>query len=292
MCLLGALPVVGPAYAGPNAGGTLIIHDTGLLGSVGPEGPVFTPLAECDAADTEAAVGVECTWVVYAAFPVEGIPRFKGLTFQERFDPAALIITGGGMTDSIAGRVVGYGGWPTTDGGVAWVTFNPAQTAKLVPICWFSGEAAASGATFRVSENPEAWAVFEDDSSPPEEDPVLGFGTLGFGAAGSNRCPGGLGYCCRCDGACFILTEAECTALLGGGSWVADNGCDPNPCGLVSSDDGACCLPDATCHIYEPCACTLAGGIYKGDFTPCSPTLCATPVREGTWGWIKSRYRR
>lgn len=289
--LFGALPVVGPVYAGPNAGGTLIIHDTGLLGSVGPEGPVFTPLAECAVADTEAAVGVECTWVVYAAFPAEGSPRFKGLTFQERFDPGSLIITGGGMMDPPAAHVVVLGGWPTTDEGVIWVTFDPAQTTKLVPICWFSGEAAVSGTTFRVSDNPGASPVFRDDSSPPEEDPVLGFGTLGFGVAGSNRCPGGLGFCCRCDGACSISTEAECAALLGGDWWTADYSCEPNMCLVVSTDDGACCLPDATCRIETPCGCRLARGVYKGDFTPCSPTPCITPVREVTWGWIKNRYR-
>jgi serine/threonine-protein kinase len=35
----------------------------------------------------------------------------------------------------------------------------------------------------------------------------------------------------------------------------------------------------------------MRGGVYKGDFTPCDPAPCITPVREVTWGWIKNRYR-
>jgi hypothetical protein len=171
------------------------------------------------------------------------------------------------------------------------VNFDAAQTRQLIPICWFTGYSAEAETVFRLSARPGQVGVFRDDSSPPQQDPILDFGTLGFGTAGSKRCPGGLGYCCRCDGRCFVLTEAECMALPGGGGWAANYGCDPNPCGMISMDDGACCLPDATRRVYSHCACTMSLGIYKGDFVLCSPTLCSTPVQETTWGRIKSQYR-
>jgi hypothetical protein len=38
--------------------------------------------------------------------------------------------------------------------------------------------------------------------------------------------------------------------------------------------EGACCLPDNSCVVTDPTCCLQQGGVYQGDFVPCTPTLC------------------
>ena len=46
---------------------------------------------------------------------------------------------------------------------------------------------------------------------------------------------------------------------------------------VVPQPNGACCLHGNGCQIRTEQACTLAGGIYKGDDVPCTPSPCAHP---------------
>lgn len=54
----------------------------------------------------------------------------------------------------------------------------------------------------------------------------------------------------------------------------------------------ACCLSDGSCSMQFPGECTLLKGTPAGPGTTCTPSPCGvTPVRPGTWGGIKIRYR-
>jgi hypothetical protein len=56
---------------------------------------------------------------------------------------------------------------------------------------------------------------------------------------------------------------------------------------------GACCVgqsPNIECRITSSTACADQGGTYIGDTTVCDPFPCLVPVRETTWGKLKSLY--
>ena len=72
LCLLAVLcSTASVATAGPNEGGVLWVHDTGILFSSDLDlPPASTPPADCAGVDNEQDVdGVERVWKVYAAFP-------------------------------------------------------------------------------------------------------------------------------------------------------------------------------------------------------------------------------
>jgi hypothetical protein len=55
---------------------------------------------------------------------------------------------------------------------------------------------------------------------------------------------------------------------------------------------GACCFPDGHCQVVFDYQCLAAGGNPQSPCSDCDPNSCvATPVREGSWGALKARYR-
>jgi hypothetical protein len=56
---------------------------------------------------------------------------------------------------------------------------------------------------------------------------------------------------------------------------------------------GACCLPPLPdgCIMVSQAQCIGYGGVYIGDWIPCSPDPCPTPVKGTTWGQVKTLYR-
>jgi beta-lactamase superfamily II metal-dependent hydrolase len=130
------------------------------------------------------------------------------------------------------------------------------------------------------------------------------------GTCSPNPCTEPIGSCCALDGTCTMTTQAECTA-----TWTLDGLCEPNTC---TQPTGSCCYPDGTCAltlladctgdwtIFGVCspntcpvltgACCLSGdlctvgtaaacaeesGVYRGNFTTCSPNPCALPPSNG-----------
>jgi len=111
--------------------------------------------------------------------------------------------------------------------------------------------------------------IFVDDTSPPQEDPIAGLSTIGFGVAGETVYPGPLpvfGACCYPDGHCEFLEQNECAT----GDWW-EGPCDPNPCPHPPA--GACCQPDGTCDFIPEEACPT-GDWREG--VPCAPNPCPT----------------
>ena len=76
------------ALAGPNAGGVLWVHDTGLLPTDWdiPYPPVSAPPADCASVDNHAWVyGGSSIWKVYAAFPQAASPRLMSAAWGTQF---------------------------------------------------------------------------------------------------------------------------------------------------------------------------------------------------------------
>ena len=63
-----------PLTAGPNEGGTLVVHDTGLAYS-GDPGPYPTAAPACAEIDAEGPANAPFLWKVYAAFPLASSVR-------------------------------------------------------------------------------------------------------------------------------------------------------------------------------------------------------------------------
>jgi len=64
-------------------------------------------------------------------------------------------------------------------------------------------------------------------------------------------------------------------------------------CGITGppTPEGACCLSTGACFIFTEANCALAGGIYQGDDTVCTPQTCIpVPTVETSWGAVKNLY--
>ncbi|MEZ4654212.1 MAG: hypothetical protein R3E12_11650 [Candidatus Eisenbacteria bacterium] len=267
---------LGTAWAGPNAGGTLILSlsegtvyspDIDYCG-VGTPATCADAVSRADGTSATSLAVINCL----AAFPGQG-GRLAGIAF--------------GIYYNVDGVVVGdYGGcgdfelpdgaWPGNASGTA-VTWATAQTDPLVNIYWFAAY-GYDGYSLSVGLHPTQGGNFADDSVPSELDPIAGFGHFGFGTAGDAPCPvvaEPTGACCFSDGTCQELTANECATA--GGAYQGDGSlCDPNPCPVT----GACCVSGGfllDCVLLTQDECNTAGGIYQGDGTSCDPNPCPQP---------------
>jgi len=272
----------GVAFAGPNAGGTIIAHDanlqytTDILDYCG----LGTPLSVCEGADVNLASsgGTQWVWKVYAAFIPGSSPRLKGMTFGITYPGAIALVQGGlgpciGDPNNGAAEFPGAG-WPGTGTGTSLV-FQFTQTSELVECYWFAGyDYYGAPALFELGPHPDPvlGGNFADDSVPAIQDPITCFGTLGFNMDGLACCPDTdpEGACCVNE-VCSITTELNCP-----GDWQgAGTDCDPDPC-IPPPDRGACCF-GVECVVLEEIPCTDQGGEWQGPNTVCEPNPCEQP---------------
>ena len=244
------------ALGGPNAGGTLIVHNPQLIYPGG--GQDFSacgqgiPPATCESANTriDDSDSRYVVWKVYVAFAPCTSPRLKAMDFGIVYDPSIILVDHGcclgdpnhGIQD-LPGP-----GWPNsgTNDVIVW---QYTQTTTLVEAYWFAGYTDGGQAgQFRMTGG-RFGGMFADDSVPTLLDPIAGYGSLGFNEPGSAACPS-------------------------------------------SGSTGACCIGH-TCSITCEGDCTAQGGDYMGDGTTCDPPgVCgAVPARDESWGRIKQQYR-
>lgn len=290
--------VSAPVLAGPNVGGVLIVHDTGLAYTtdlVVP--PVSDSAFACSQTDNEIALGVEAVWKVYAAFPVGSSPRLKAVAWGIYFPPngdGVVTVQAAGGPHPVTDFDILQNGFPTLSGGGIGQSFLLTHTAPLAELYWFGGYAygGLSGMvaqSFATGPHPTQTSMFVDDAVPPQKDFIYAYGTLGFGQAGYTPCPQGVlpGACCFPDGACLTLEPAVCVA--DGGTFFG-GACLPNPCPVQVK--GACCLPSGECQFATPALCLGADGVYQGNGVPCLPNPChPIPTESKSWGQIKASYR-
>jgi len=279
------------ALAGPNAGGTIFVHDPSL-GYNGPGnycGQGVIP-SDCEHAVTQHNGADYCVWKLYAAFKPCSAPRLKAIDFGVNYnawpgDPTGLVILDHGncLGDFSNGSYEYPGpGWPNP-GSYDDVVFQYTQTTTLVEYYWFAGYAYYNGVGFFALGPGKDGGVFADDEVPVVLDPIVGYGTLGFNQPGSIVCPSAAaeGACCI-GNQCTMTCESDCQGTWMGGS------CDPNPCAPLT---GACCINNV-CYIMTQADCEKNGGKYLGDNSTCEGNPCApTPVQTESWGKIKACYR-
>jgi len=292
-----------PALAGPNAGGILMVHNTGMAWS--GDGLPTTPVPTCEGANLEVpwsaadpALSENVIWKVYAAFPEGSSPRVKTCGWGIGYPS----IGGGGITvehndaQNAAVFYITSAGWPGSGTQVGMSFTDGARTDRVNELWWFSGYAYAGGAgegqLFAVIPNSAPGnRIFGDDAFPTNEDPIAGYGSLGFGTLGEVLCPPPLpvpGACCFPNGDCVMLLAVDCVAAPGG-SFVGGD-CVVGLCPIAYT--GACCV-NYVCSIVSPENCAAAAGTYYGNDSLCDPTPCPIPVptEAKSWGQIKNNYR-
>lgn len=228
----------GTAAGGPHAGGALLVHVSGTSltfcekGGVGGENSSYLPgtCGELTArTDTAVDPASAVAWVIVAAFPPDASPNLKGTVFGIEHNVEIL------WHDGCGDGTIPYPNWPATGTGMA-VTWGPPQTALLTEVYTFVGYCYYATGSFAIVNHPsQGQPKFADNSVPPVEDTVAAgmLGSLGFNQDGHLPCPqpagDPTGACCFGNGACVVLTEADCNA--DSGTWQGEfTGCDPNPC--------------------------------------------------------------
>ena len=335
LLVLGALLCGASAtMAGPNAGGVLWVHDLGIIDSQTPPPPPWAKPSNCGAVDNNAVVYTALPsnpwsqmWKVYAAFPGGSSPRLRTACWRTEFSEAAGSPYSFVSINSSACRVpdedgagtdffIGDLGFPTASGGQIGQFFPTGPRTSLVTTLFIFGgygynaggaHAAPIWATAQYSD--PAYCFFGDDAVPVNLDPIMGYSTLGFGAAGNTACPLlPTGACCNsATGACTITTQVLCTftwlgvdtvcntqacpvptgscctysglcavtvqADCGGLSvWTAGGNCTPNPCS--GPGVGACCTANGDCTVTLQTVCTGTWTMYG----TCDPNPCPLPT--------------
>ncbi len=291
--ILGVLCVLASAaLAGPNAGGVLWVHDTGIVPSDVdiPWPPEGDPPGDCAQVDNQLPIDdFNRIWVVYAAFPEGSSPRLKAVSWGTLFPEFAsspysyvLIEPGGCFVPDESGPgtdfYIGTNGFPDASGGEIGQSFPTGpRTTTVVRLFYFTGHGYTENGdmygypTWSTAphSNP-AYRFFFDDAVPAHQDPIIDYGSLGFGTPGYTPCPApdptALAACCSPEGACTLTTQADCPAPS---VWQeTDYDCFPNPCGPT----GACCDNMANyCFISTVGDCPYA---WLGAGVPCTPETC------------------
>jgi hypothetical protein len=268
-----------PSPAGPNAGGMLVVHDTGLEWT-SDQVAYPSPVPYCSAVDNRIDLDVHRVWKVYAAFLEQASPRLKALSWGTA-SSSNLVILAAGLPGANDFEIT-QGSWPTT--GSIGMSFFEVQTASMIECYWFGGYAYGSAQAFATVPHAVQNSVFVDDSTPAHEDTIAEFSWLGFGQAGNTNCPAsGGGACCLPEGGCVFSTYEWC--LESGGAFCGGP-CTPILCPTVPLA-GACCI-QSECQVMIEVSCVVAGGVYQGDWVHCTPGLCEViPSRSSSWGRIK-----
>ncbi len=234
------------ALAGPNEGGTLILHANASIVYTTESQGYCTQSALMTCAEAVSEIPVESDVSVFhviAAFPNGNAPRLVGITFGIEYDENVLSLADFG---SCANFELPTEDWPAPGSGTALV-WTAAETDSLIEVFWFAAYAYEDTTTFSLIEHPTQGASFADDSAPSELDPIVGFGRLGFGHSGFIPCPRpvvnqswGYGAYKHCYAYSRTLRDAMRNAYLSGISIVcsAGNGfaCSGSPCSTTPAD--------------------------------------------------------
>jgi hypothetical protein len=191
--------IPGLVLAGPNEGGTLILHaNPGLVFTSDIQNYCgMAALDSCSRAVTSVPwdPGRRIVFHAIAAFPAGSSPRLKVLSFGIDYDPTKFVMAARGTCADF--EIPGVG-WlaPGTGTSQSWTTGT--RTALLTEAYWFAGYAYSEqdgedSTSVALIPHPRQHGVFVDDAFPSEVDTIAGYGKLGFGVAGNAPCPEPLG---------------------------------------------------------------------------------------------------
>lgn len=175
------------AVAGPNSGGTLLLHAEIGVTYTSEEANYCaqSTLSDCDLATISAPELTTTVVFVMAAFPDSSHSRLSGVSFGMDFDPLAISVADHGHCGDFE---LSTAEWPDPGSGTS-VTWTSPRLAPLEEVYWMALY-AYHATTVAVDAHPVQDGVFADDSVPANLDPITAYGTLGFGVAlGNAVCP-------------------------------------------------------------------------------------------------------
>lgn len=222
---------------GPNTNGTLLLHHEASVVYTSDQESYCGALSIRDCAEANSRVdGIDpVVLFLLASFPTGVQSRVAGVTFGIEYDVCVIPLGFGACGDFELSDPY----WPGSGRGTA-VVWAEAQTESLFEVYWFAAYSVyGDPQLFSVVPHPTQGGWFADDSTPSHLDPIMGYGTMGFGTDGNLPCPVGptAGACCVDDIDCIITTLDDCE--LEGGIYRGDGTtCDPNPCASVPTRSG------------------------------------------------------
>lgn len=216
------LMLAGPATAGKNDGGSMIVHtDDAIIWT-------FTDHSYCD--DYDAVAPADCASAVtqsnvdgatdaailwfLAAFHADAMPGITFVYFGVDHNLPAPYIPAWGACGPEGTLEIHDDGWPHDPGGAGCsVAFmEPVVGQSIFPFYWFAAYGSA-GKQVRSAANPDGgYAAFVSDDEPGFLDEVTRFGTMRWFAPGENSCPVPpvQGACCLPNGTCTVLLKPDC----------------------------------------------------------------------------------
>jgi hypothetical protein len=193
---LGLLLVVpGLASAGPNAGGTLILHaNPNLAYTLDIQNYCgMSALDSCSAAVTSVPweLGKRIVFHALAAFPPGSSPRLKGLAFGIDYDSTKFILA---AHQTCADFEIPGTRWPAPGTGTTQSWTTASQAGLIGETYWFVGYAYSAqdgedSTSVDLIPHPVQQGVFVDDAVPAAIDTIAGYGKMGFGMQGALPCP-------------------------------------------------------------------------------------------------------
>jgi hypothetical protein len=254
LILAGCLAVLaGPALAGRNANGALVVHTT-------PENiyrfPNFCATATptvCEELNPTSQDDIDIATVIWflAAFDAQASPGVTAIQFGIQHSLPA----GEGYFEywRDCGPVpseVPDAGWPeVSDTGnilsFAYPVYDTVFKFYFFAVWHDSEQDFVSIRTYPATDE----AKFFDTTNPPVEDRIYNFGTIRWEVPGENQCP-------------------------------------------RPPEEGACCFADGHCEFLADDMCVEQGGTPQGAGTTCETVVCeSVPTENTTWGSIKTRFR-
>jgi len=206
-----------PALAGSNAGGTLVLHALDLAYTT--DGSVYcnqAPPRECEAINPTSSGAPLQVYTVLAVFSAGNKPRLRGVEFGVSY--SGVLIDDWGSCAEVEDPM---SGWPASGTGTV-VVWSQAQTERIVPIYWFAGYLASltDAPSLELTPHPQNGGHFGDDHVPTHLDGIAGYGTMGFGQAGTAPCPAARVFTVRPDGTGDVPTIQDAIYLAAPGSVI------------------------------------------------------------------------
>jgi hypothetical protein len=254
LILAGCLAVLaGPALAGRNANGALVVHTT-------PENiyrfPNFCATATptvCEELNPTSQDDIDIATVIWflAAFQAQASPGVTAIQFGIQHSLPA----GQGYFEywrdcGPEPSEVPDAGWPEVSDTGNILSFADPVYDTVFKFYFFavwhdSEQDFVSIRTYPATDE----AKFFDTTNPPVEDRIYNFGTIRWEVPGENQCP-------------------------------------------QPPEEGACCFADGHCEFLADDMCVEQGGTPQGAGTTCETVVCeSVPTENTTWGSIKTRFR-
>ena len=183
-----AISMQNTAFSGPNAGGVLVVHaqPEGLY-SVDDPAACGAPVPEsCSTTRTRVEGEGPMLFSILAAFPEGSSPRVAAATFGIEYDASIHILD----YESCGDRELVTDDWPASREGIG-ISWDTPETSQVFEMCAFLGYRDGDPGLFSSWHHPTQGAAFTDDSIANDPDPVVAFGSLGFGTDGYLPCPDG-----------------------------------------------------------------------------------------------------